>query len=205
MPHVDIVVNGEKYPSVTQIVGILDKSFLAYWRGKIGNVEADRISRESAQYGRDAHQQVEDFLKGKEIQNPLPAFISWQTWWGGRNDRAVAQEIKVISKKYKYGGTFDCIISDGKQDILIDWKFSNNDDHYRYLQLAGYAQAYYEERGVKIKKGFIVRVDRDGNVHETHIENLWKFVPIFIMCRKIFDFVKKKGAFERCFSQKKKK
>lgn len=80
---------------------------------------------------------------------------------------------------------------------ITDWKISNNDDRFRILQLAGYAQAYYEETGEKVEKGFVVRIDKEGKIHEKVIDNLWKYVPIFLALRKVYDFVNRKGKFEK--------
>lgn len=79
---------------------------------------------------------------------------------------------------------------------ITDWKISNNDDRLRYLQLAGYAQAYFEETGEKIKQGLIVRIDKQGKIHEKVIDDLWNYVPIFLALRKVFDFVKREGKFK---------
>lgn len=202
MPHQDIIVSGERWPSVTELIGLLDKPFLAKWRGKIGNEEADRIMHESAERGRTVHECVESYLRdGKlsmcgQTEDCERLFRAWHKWWTDQKRTVHSLELKVISKKHKFGGTFDAILLDGNKRILTDWKFSNSDDHFRYLQLAGYALAFYDEVGEKIKEGLIVRVDREGKVYETRIKNLWKYVPLFVALRRIYDFVKKQGKFK---------
>lgn len=203
MGHTPTIINGKEAPSVTQITGILNKPKLNKWVAYVGTKEADRISGEAAERGRTLHSYIERFMKGEtlvfcgEDQELRPIFRAWFDWWRESKFQCYAQEIKVISKKYNYGGTFDAIIFNEKGRILVDWKFSNTNDHFRWLQLAGYAQAYFEETGTKIKKGKIVRIDRKAKVHVSEAKNLWKYVPLFIACRKLYDFVNKKGKFSK--------
>lgn len=205
MGHSRTVIEGVEYPSVTEILGVIDKPFLARWRGKIGNTKADQISRESADIGQQVHAAIEKFLKGETVtfcgadDKVKPPFVAWFDWWRTSNYECRAQEVKVISKKYLYGGTFDCILQHKEtgHTVLVDWKISNNDDRIRWLQLAGYAQAYFEETGIKIPNGLIVRIDKKGKVHIKEVKNLWKYVPVFLACRKIYDFIKALGKFKK--------
>src|SRR6185436_19955746 len=201
MAHTETIIEGKRWPSVTEITSILVKKSLAKWREYVGTKEADRISKEAAERGTTLHGFVEKFLKGETIvlcgeeEELRPRFKAWFEWWRDSKYRCINQEIKVLSKKYKYGGTFDALIcSDSltlestaiNDCILVDWKFSNSKDHMRWLQLAGYAQAYFEESGIKIKKGMIVRIDKKSKVHVTEVKNIWKYVPLFIACRKLY-------------------
>lgn len=204
MGHTPTIINGKEAPSVTEIIGVLNKPKLNKWVAYVGTKEADRISGEAADRGKTLHGLVEQFLKGETVVLPTeeeiirPFFKAWFDWWKGAGYTCEKQEIKVISKKYNYGGTFDAILFKSVvHPILVDWKFSNANDHIRWLQLAGYAQAYYEETGTKIKKGMIVRIDRKAKVHISEVKNLWKFVPLFIACRKLYEFVNREGKFAK--------
>lgn len=208
MGHTPTIIDGKEAPSVTQITGILNKPKLNKWVAYVGTKEAERISGEAAERGRTLHSYIERFMKGEtlvfcgEDQELRPIFRAWFDWWRESKYWCVSQEIKVISKKYKYGGTFDAIIERGDVacpvDItLVDWKFSNTNDHFRWLQLAGYAQAYFEQSGIKIKRGMILRIDRKAKVHIKEVKNLWKYVPLFIACRKLYDFVNQEGRFKK--------
>lgn len=212
MGHTPTIIDGVEYPSVTEIIGVLDKSFLAYWRGKIGNEEADRIARESAAKGSKVHELIETFLlNGRVDLCGLTAeikdlFAAWHEWWIEQTYKVVALEKKVISQKHKYGGTFDCILEKDGHLYITDWKVSKSDDHYRNLQLAGYALAYEEQIGTKIKKGLIVRIDPvEKEVTEKHIANLWKYTKLFVSLRALFDFVKQKGKYKRANTRRAKK
>lgn len=209
MAHTPTIIDGIEYPSVTEIINILSKPGLNKWREWKGTKEADKISKEAADRGKKAHGLVEQFLKGETIvfcgedTELRPIFKAWFDWWRETKYHCLNQEVKVISKKYMYGGTFDAIITkcrislDANDYILVDWKFSNNDDKFRWLQLAGYAQAYYEQTKDKIKKGMIVRVDKKAKIHVSEVKNLWIYVPLFIACRKLYDFINSLGKFKK--------
>ena len=58
---------GKKYPSVTTILGAMtDKSGIDKWRKRVGEEEADRISKFSANRGTVMHQFCEYFLGSKK-------------------------------------------------------------------------------------------------------------------------------------------
>ena len=196
MPHSELIVKGKAWPSVSELVSLLDKPGIRYWVGLVGNEEAGKILKDTAKLGQTVHAAIEEFLTtgsfsscgDKEVQK---LFDVWFKWWGESGYKCTVLEKKVISKKYKYHGTLDAILFTHK-DYLTDWKISNSDDWFRVLQLAGYAQAYYEETGNKINNGLIVRVGKkDLKVHETHVTDLFKYVPYFLLLRKLYDFIKK--------------
>lgn len=212
MPHSRLLIKGKEvdWPSVTEVLSILDKPFLARWRGKIGNEEADRISRESAAVGTEVHRLIEETL-GQGISSPPSStkvesiFRAWVEWWQSQSYLVKATEVKVISKKKKFHGTFDGVLMVGDQKLLVDWKISKSDDHFRYLQLAGYAYAYNEMFKEKIDDGLIVRVHPETlKVKVTEVHNLWSLTPLFLALRKLFNFVKQKGD-DNYFSSRAKK
>lgn len=199
MPHSPLTINGKvvSWPSVSEVIGLLDKPFLARWRGKIGNEAADKIAKESAAVGTEVHQLIEEVLKygtasscgsSERVQK---CFKAWFDWWNSQTYIPNAMEVKVISKKKKFHGTFDALLESNDISIVVDWKISKSDDHFRYLQLAGYAYAYYEMTKVKINEGLIVRINPDTlKVKETSVANLWNYVPLFLALRKLFEFVR---------------
>lgn len=212
MPHSELRISGKvvNWPSVTGVVGLLDKPFLAFWRGKIGNEEADRISKASAAVGTEVHGLIEAVLRDGTTQScgssekVQKCFQAWFEWWQSQSYLVKETEIKVISKKKKFHGTFDAVLAVGDEPILVDWKVSKSHDHFRYLQLAGYAYAYKEMFGVKINEGLIVVINPETfKVSTKEIKDLWKYTPLFLALRKLYEFVKKEGPYD--FSSRTKK
>lgn len=195
MPHIEkFLIDGEIAPSVTEVIGILSKPYLAIWRGKIGNKEADRIMNSAAELGRNVHNQVELYCAHKEVKDPHDLFKVWYKWFCDEGYAIQSSEIHVVSKKHRYHGSFDAILTDDGEAILVDWKFSKSEDHLRLLQLAGYAIAYKEQTGEVIKRGMIVCIHPEtGKVSVTNVKNLWKYAPLFLALRKVYDFYKYGG------------
>ena len=68
------LIGDHKYPSVTTVLGTMtDKSGLDEWRKRVGNEEADRISKLSANRGTVMHQMIEYFLEsdGETVRDRL--------------------------------------------------------------------------------------------------------------------------------------
>ena len=73
---------GKKYPSVTTILGAMtDKSGIDKWRKRVGDEEADRISKFSANRGTVMHQFCEYFL-GSEKETVRERLMEAQTLIG---------------------------------------------------------------------------------------------------------------------------
>ncbi len=163
------------WPSVTGILSCRRKVFLERWRGKLGNEECDRIQKESTDIGSAFHSEIEKYLKG----GAAPATEMGRKWleWAEREGfKAVELERKVESVKYKYHGTFDAVghflrAGDAETLYIFDWKTSTKVDEDEYsMQLAAYAQAYWEQTGKSITSGYVVRVDKPTKVKNIKVE-----------------------------------
>lgn len=265
MAHKRPVIDGVEYPSVTEVVGILDKPFLVPWAAKHGVLKAEAVAeaiqgaadldredildeipvtwfsdnkltredfwkgheelgKEAQERGKKFHEDVEHALKN--LVNGVAVDVTSDVWavceW---TRRAKFEPLKfeqyVESRKYKYGGTFDCSGQIDKKPILIDWKRTGQISENYVLQLAAYAQAHYETFGAWIAEGRIIRpyeLKRPAKedsceemasgikwsfkgscwyVEERVYEALDHYIAPFVWCRKLYDFLNKKGEWER--------
>lgn len=113
MPHQDYFINGEKIPSVTEIVGVVAKPYLDGWKRRVGFEEADRIMNESADLGRTAHDLIDQYLSGKQVVGDSKAhelFRAWLKWWKHSGFTVVTKEEHLVSEKYKVHGSLDVIL-----------------------------------------------------------------------------------------------
>src|SRR5438045_1457507 len=111
MPHVDHIVNGVAWPSVTEILAYPPKPWLEKWRDKWG-VLAERKTDEATKVGTAFHAAAEALVLGRDVvlpanrrlANMLEQFDSWVVKW-----RFVPKEteLHVVSTLYEYAGTFD--------------------------------------------------------------------------------------------------
>jgi hypothetical protein len=72
------LIGDYKYPSVTTVLGSMtDKSGLDLWRSKVGDIEADRISKFSANRGTIMHQMIEYYL-GSDLKSKRDKLLEAQ-------------------------------------------------------------------------------------------------------------------------------
>lgn len=92
------------------------------------------------------------------VAGMMRSFITWAEGVDGTIDHT---EMKVISRKHVYSGTFDAIGKIGKTRMVIDWKTGSKIYKEMDMQLSAYAEAFNEMNGTKIKDGLIVHVSKD--------------------------------------------
>jgi len=56
---------GNMYPSITSVTSHYNRQVFKEWRERVGNVEADRICKESTTRGTNFHQICQDYLENK--------------------------------------------------------------------------------------------------------------------------------------------
>ena len=154
---------GDKVPSVTTVLGYRNRESIQKWRERVGEEEANRISRQAAGRGTKVHYMAEDYLNNKEIntEGVMPHIIQmWkalQKGIDGHIDNVYAQEVPLYSKKLKLAGRVDCIAEHDGELAIIDFKTSSKIKKREYIsnyfmQGAAYACMYAERTGIKINK-----------------------------------------------------
>lgn len=177
MPHIDLTIDGVRYPSVTEVLGDAPKPWLQKWRDKWG-VLADRKTEAAAKVGTAFHAAAEGLVRGDSVPFPLNRRLgvmltNFDAWVQGSGVKAKETELHVVSKAYKYQGTFDAVgyLADLPRLItLFDWKTSSAIYDDASLQLAAYAQAYKEQTGTTIRRGIIVHVSKDKPRHKLTVK-----------------------------------
>jgi hypothetical protein len=81
------------------------------------------------------------------------AFGMYQSWASQSKLKIIAQEVGLVSERYRFGGTLDAIgVIDGVL-CLVDWKTSNGVYSDYLLQLAAYRVLWEEANPDKILNG----------------------------------------------------
>lgn len=168
-------ISGEHFPSVTEILGSKPKPWLDAWRDKWG-VLADRKTKCANDVGTAFHSGAEalalgaDFKASGRIYNMLVKFDKWREACGFT---PLETELHVVSRLFKYAGTFDAVgtIVDYPDEICIfDWKTNKVFPKEADLQLSAYAQAYFEDTDIRITRGFVVHVDKKKPHHRLTVK-----------------------------------
>jgi genome maintenance exonuclease 1 len=156
-------ITGLKYPSVTSVLSMMDKSSLYEWRKRVGEEEANRVSARAARRGTAIHSLCEEYLYGK---NPEPSMFDAQTFNSikphlDKIDNIHALESKLYSDYLQVAGTVDCIAEfDGRLSV-IDFKTSRRlksreDIPGYFIQTAAYAVAFEERTGIPVSRLVII-------------------------------------------------
>jgi len=167
---------GNKYPSITTILSVRNKSGLMEWRKRVGEKTANYIAGKAAARGTKVHHMCEDYLNNENIDHHQKDFLPWCLFTQLQKsltkiDNIHAQEAGLYSDKYKVAGRVDCIAEYNGVLSIIDFKTSTkerNDDWNEnyYIQCSAYAEMYEEQTGKEIKQIVILCVTEDGQVQE---------------------------------------
>lgn len=184
---------GEKFPSVTTVLGVQDKSGLEAWKKRVGEEEAKRISVQAANRGSDVHLIAENYLnndqnytKGRMPINVM-TFNSLRPILDSRVDNLYFQEAPLFSRRLRTAGRVDLIAEfDGKLSI-IDFKTSRKPKKAEwitgyFIQESFYAAAFFELTGIPIQQ-IVTLVMVDDDQPQIFVEQPLKWLPQFIQLR----------------------
>jgi len=162
--------DGESYPSITTILGYFTKASIMEWRKRVGNEEANRISRHACTRGNALHNTVEryinneeDFLQGENMPHVLQLVGAAKSVLDERLDSVVLQECPLYSTQLRTAGRVDLIGEFDGTLSIIDFKTSNRvkslDDIQDYfIQACAYSVMFEERTGTPIDQLVILMV-----------------------------------------------
>lgn len=159
---------GKYYPSVTTILQYMPKNkFFDNWLKDVGH-NADLIMRKAGKEGTQVHEAAEALVLGKEVNwmddygNAKYSQLVWEMilkfydFWSTHKPELISAEEFVYSDEFKYAGTADLLVKMDGETWLLDIKTSNNLHRSYNLQLAAYAKAIEEAKGIKIDRTGII-------------------------------------------------
>lgn len=157
------LINGKVYSRVSDVASAGEKPYLEQWRKRIGEVEAERISRETGEYGELVHEitMYSDTRKYKKTDRMLDKheelllpLISWQQWVSEYIEKWILIEQVIWSNKWMCAGRVDRvgIIVGDKWATIVDLKTGSLNDDVGVQIYGGYLPIYNEWR-VKQRMG----------------------------------------------------
>ena len=160
--------DGVYYPSVTTILQYMPKNhFFENWLKDVGH-NADLIRSKAGKEGTQVHDAAERLILGEEIswmddygkarysQIVWEMILRFHEFWTNAKPELISTEEFVFSDKFKYAGTADLLVKMNNETWLIDLKTSNALHKTYDLQLAAYAKAIEEKKGIKVDKTAIL-------------------------------------------------
>ena len=187
-----------KLVSITSVTSHHNKEIFVKWRKKVGDAEADRITRQATSRGTDTHTLTEAYLYNKDLPevHPLSKML-FQIYKSELNKitRVHALEGSLYSKELGIAGTVDCIAEYNGELAIIDFKTSKKPkprewvDHY-FVQCMAYGCMLYELTGIAVKKLVIIMACENGEsiVYEEYdkkkyIKLLTEYIREFIQSK----------------------
>lgn len=190
-----VTPEGKKYPSVTTILGAQSKQGIIEWRKRVGEEEANKISRAAASRGTKLHTHVENYLNNVNAIEPKTIFqkelFDSILLHLHRIDNIHLQEERLYSDHLRLAGTVDCIGEfDGKLAV-IDFKTAGRQKekewiHSYFMQCAAYAIMYEERTGIPISK-LVVLIAVEGDSPQVFIEKRDNWVADLLKCRDSYE------------------
>ena len=117
-----------KLVSITSVTSHFNKEIFVNWRKRVGDVEADRVTKAATTRGTDMHTLTEHYLKNDEELPKVPPISDFLFKIAKPNlnliDNIYALEGPLYSKQLGVAGTVDCIAEYDGELAIIDFKTS---------------------------------------------------------------------------------
>ena len=158
---------GDRYPSVTTITGLLSREAIQAWRLRVGEEQANKLTKDATTRGSKVHKLAEMYLRNELVsqtslfEEERPIIGEMFNQLVGELDKNVgtikAIEAGLYSNELKVGGTVDLVAEwDGVLSV-IDFKTSSKPkridwiDAY-FMQCSAYAMMWEERTGMLISQ-----------------------------------------------------
>ncbi len=192
---------GERVPSVTTILGILNKPALLDWAWRLGTEGKDyKAVRDNAgDIGTLAHYLILCELKGQkpdvteyspqDVDKAETCLIKFYDWLKVNPIEPIFCEQAFVSEEYRYGGTLDCFAKrkDTGEVILLDFKTGKAIYAEMFYQLAAY-ENLLAEQGHRFDRTMVLRIGKEESegFEVRDIGHLDKHFEVFKHCLGIY-------------------
>ena len=211
--------NGKRLRSVTTIINQnlgWSKGALLGWQLKLFDQGLDprKELKKAGNIGTLAHEMIEKFETGdsvvldkyspQEISQAKQAYYNFFDWREQNKLEIFKTELKLVSEKYQYGGTFDAAGWLNGRFVLIDYKTSNNAYTEFLIQMAAYKQLWEEyveneiipktnkkaieqrKKHLKIRGGVLLQLEKEDKGYKEYHYNMsdlkwgWKMFKLLL-------------------------
>ena len=176
-----------KLVSITSVTSHFNKEIFVKWRKKVGNEEADRITKAPTTRGTDMHTLTEHYLKNDQVLPEVPPISDFlfKISKGELNkiDNIHSLEGALYSKQLGIAGTVDCIAEYDGELSIIDFKTSKKPkprdwiEHY-FVQAMAYGCMLYELKNISVKKLVIIMACENGECVVYEEYNKAKYIKL---------------------------
>ena len=189
--------SGKKAPSITSITSFYNRQTFINWRKKIGEEEANKITKVATDRGTKFHDLVEKYLSNEDVSSLKGVLPSTKARWIAAReslnkiDNIHALEKPLYSEYFGIAGRVDCIAEYEGELAVIDFKTSKKIKPEKWLQNyfvqeTAYACMYYEMTGISVKKIVTLMVADNGDVKVYEKRNKGEYIKLLTKYIKEF-------------------
>jgi hypothetical protein len=198
------LIDNKYYPSVTQILSVIDKPALRIWFGKqvymatalnpsISEQEALAEPTKQSTTAKSRGTAVHDIVEAWEntgkvvgLEGPFQGYArAFESWVDSNDIKIKEHEQTVKSDKYGYAGTLDLlvVVNGDIKPTLIDVKTGKDIYPEAHLQVSAYKQALIED-GVELQDAGILLLQDDGTYKYEQAKDKLK---TFLACKVLWE------------------
>ena len=180
-------VEGNAYPSVTTVIGEMKKKSIMEWRRKVGEEEANAISKRATTRGNKCHKLAEDYLSNKPLDRYRDDVLSLGLFhqirpYIDKINNIHALEESLYSHTLKLAGRVDCIAEYDNELAIIDFKTSSKFKREEWIQdyfsqETAYAIMFQELTGLKVKQLVTIIAVETGTPQVFVKKDILTYVP----------------------------
>jgi len=189
--------SGRAYPSVTAVTGLHGKDAIMAWRKRVGEEEANRVSRRATTRGTRVHTLCEDYISNKPVTADLFDQEAWQSLVPelDKINNIHCLETQLYSDHLEVAGTVDCIAEYNGKVSVIDFKTSKrvkkkSDIHSYFMQTSAYAVMFEERTGIPVSRLVILMTVDDEPEASVFVEKRDDWIDQFIDLREAYKKLK---------------
>jgi len=191
------VPNGDWVPSITSVTSFYNRQIFTKWRERVGEEEANRITKKATTRGTDFHEAAQAYLMNLQLNwdDFLPAtqfMFHHAKPYLDKINNIHAIERTLFSEYLGLAGRVDCIGEYEGELAIIDFKTSEKIKPEKWLenyfvQETAYACMYYEMTGIPVTKLITLMVTPGGEVKVFDKRNKDEYIKLLV--RYIKEFV----------------
>lgn len=188
---------GKTYPSVSTVTKLESLDAIKKWRKRVGDVEANRISSQSATRGTSIHKLCENYMLGKPMVFKTPVeqelFGTIKPYFSNLTE-IHAQESCLYSNYLQVAGRTDLIGNYSGKISVVDFKTSNKVKRVEwiggyFMQAAAYSVCFEERTGIPVSQLVIIMAveQNDPQVFIEKRDNwIFKFIELREKYREVY-------------------
>lgn len=184
-----ITPQGNKYRSVTTVLGELNKKAILEWKNRIGHEQANKISNVAANKGTKYHGIIEEYLKNNLTEDKICSiipeikqmFLGIKPYLDKNISKIYGIEKALYSDELMLAGRVDLIAEYNGLFSIVDHKTSSKPKKEEWITNYFYQTAIYakmvEERIGTLPEQIIVAIAVTDNFPQVYVKRTRDYLP----------------------------